>query len=281
MLWGPPGTGKTTLALRGRRRSPAGGSSSCPRSPPGSRTSAPWWTKRAARTRHDGQADRAVHRRGAPVQQDPAGRAAARGGEPAGSPFIGATTENPFFSVVSPLLSRSLLLTLTPLSDDDIRDVIRRACTDERGLAGSVSLDDEALEHLVRLAGGDARRALTYLEAAALGVPAGRADRHRRPGARGGPRGRALRPRRRSALRRHQRVHQEHPGQRRRRRAALPGADDRGGGGPALHRPPDHRARQRGRRDGGPDGAAGWRSPRRRRWSSSGCPKRASTWPRP
>ena len=87
--------------------------------------------------------------------------------------FIGATTENPFFSVVSPLLSRSLLLTLTPLSDDDIRDVIRRASTDERGLAGSVSLDDEALEHLVRLSGGDARRALTYLEAAALGVPAG------------------------------------------------------------------------------------------------------------
>ena len=87
--------------------------------------------------------------------------------------FIGATTENPFFSVVSPLLSRSLLLTLTPLSDDDIRGVIRRALTDERGLDGSVTLADEALEHLVRLAGGDARRALTYLEAAALGVAAG------------------------------------------------------------------------------------------------------------
>jgi putative ATPase len=87
--------------------------------------------------------------------------------------FIGATTENPFFSVVSPLLSRSLLLTLTPLSDDDVRDVIRRALTDERGLAGSVTLDEAALEHLVRLAGGDARRALTYLEAAALGLPEG------------------------------------------------------------------------------------------------------------
>jgi putative ATPase len=87
--------------------------------------------------------------------------------------FIGATTENPFFSVVSPLLSRSLLLTLTPLDDDDIRSVVRRALTDERGLNGAVTLDDAALEHLVRLAGGDARRALTYLEAAALGVAGG------------------------------------------------------------------------------------------------------------
>ncbi|MEU4546105.1 replication-associated recombination protein A [Nonomuraea dietziae] len=82
--------------------------------------------------------------------------------------FIGATTENPFFSVISPLLSRSLLLTLESLSDDDIRAVLQRAVTDERGLAGSNTLAPEALEHLVRLAGGDARRSLTYLEAAAL-----------------------------------------------------------------------------------------------------------------
>jgi putative ATPase len=87
--------------------------------------------------------------------------------------FIGATTENPFFSVVSPLLSRSLLLTLTSLSDDDIRGVILRAISDERGLNDSIRIDDEALDHLVRLAGGDARRSLTYLEAAALGMPAG------------------------------------------------------------------------------------------------------------
>jgi putative ATPase len=85
--------------------------------------------------------------------------------------FIGATTENPFFSVVSPLLSRSLLLTLQPLSDDDVREVIGRALADPRGPA--VTLDDEVADHLVRLAGGDARRALTYLEAAALGLPAG------------------------------------------------------------------------------------------------------------
>ena len=85
--------------------------------------------------------------------------------------FIGATTENPFFSVVSPLLSRSLLLTLTSLSDDDISGVIRRAIADPRWLNEQVHMDDDALEHLVRLAGGDARRSLTYLEAAALGVP--------------------------------------------------------------------------------------------------------------
>jgi len=87
--------------------------------------------------------------------------------------FIGATTENPFFSVVGPLLSRSLLLTLEPLSDADIRAVIERAVADERGLAGRITLADGVTDLLVRLAGGDARRVLTYLEAAALGVPDG------------------------------------------------------------------------------------------------------------
>src|ERR1700742_4523452 len=87
--------------------------------------------------------------------------------------FIGATTENPLFSVVSPLLSRSLLLTLQPLSDPDLTAVISRALTDERGLGDRVTLGDGVMEHLVRLAGGDARRALTFLEAAALGVPPG------------------------------------------------------------------------------------------------------------
>ena len=81
--------------------------------------------------------------------------------------LIAATTENPHFSVISPLLSRSLLLTLEPLTDDDVREVVVGALSDERGLAGTVELDDDALDHLVRLAGGDARRSLTYLEAAA------------------------------------------------------------------------------------------------------------------
>src|SRR5689334_12411544 len=87
--------------------------------------------------------------------------------------FIGATTENPFFSVVGPLLSRSLLLTLQPLSDDDVRAVIERALASERGLGGTVTLAADAADHRVQLAGGDARRALTYLESAALGLPEG------------------------------------------------------------------------------------------------------------
>ena len=81
--------------------------------------------------------------------------------------LVAATTENPSFSVNSPLLSRSLLLTLQPLQVDDVRALVRRAVADERGLAGSVALSDDAEEHLLRLAGGDARKALTILEAAA------------------------------------------------------------------------------------------------------------------
>src|SRR5690554_5781958 len=75
--------------------------------------------------------------------------------------LVAATTENPSFSVTAPLLSRSLLLTLRPLTDDDVRGLVRRALADERGLAGAVALADDAEAHLVRLAGGDARRALT------------------------------------------------------------------------------------------------------------------------
>jgi putative ATPase len=81
--------------------------------------------------------------------------------------LVAATTENPFFSVVSPLLSRSLVLQLKSLSDDGVRSVIQRAVSDERGLGGSVVLEPEAEDHLIRLAGGDARRSLTALEAAA------------------------------------------------------------------------------------------------------------------
>jgi len=84
--------------------------------------------------------------------------------------LIAATTENPSFSVNSPLLSRSLLLTLRPLSDEDVRGLVERAVADDRGLGGAVSLADEALDQLVRLAGGDARKALTILEAAAGAV---------------------------------------------------------------------------------------------------------------
>jgi putative ATPase len=81
--------------------------------------------------------------------------------------LVAATTENPSFSMVSPLLSRSLVLQLRPLTDDDVRALIQRALTDERGLRGAVELDKDAEDHLVRLAAGDARRALVALEAAA------------------------------------------------------------------------------------------------------------------
>lgn len=81
--------------------------------------------------------------------------------------LIAATTENPFFALVSPLLSRSLLLTLEALGDEDVQVVVTRALTDERGLGGRFTVEAEALEHLVRTANGDARRALTGLEAAA------------------------------------------------------------------------------------------------------------------
>ncbi len=81
--------------------------------------------------------------------------------------LVAATTENPSFSVIAPLLSRSVLITLQPLADDEVGDVVDAALDDERGLAGAFALADDAREHLVRIAGGDARRALTALEAAA------------------------------------------------------------------------------------------------------------------
>ncbi|TDW77692.1 replication-associated recombination protein A [Kribbella pratensis] len=86
--------------------------------------------------------------------------------------LVAATTENPFFSVISPLLSRSLLLTLESLTDDDISLLLDRALSDERGLNGEFELAQDARDHLLRMAGGDARRALTYLEAAAGGARA-------------------------------------------------------------------------------------------------------------
>ncbi|MBA0044733.1 replication-associated recombination protein A [Mycobacteroides sp. LB1] len=81
--------------------------------------------------------------------------------------LVAATTENPSFSVVAPLLSRSLILQLLPLGDNDIREVLSRAIADERGLGGAVAVDPEALSLLAQLAAGDARRALTALEVAA------------------------------------------------------------------------------------------------------------------
>ncbi|WP_083441669.1 replication-associated recombination protein A [Nitriliruptor alkaliphilus] len=90
--------------------------------------------------------------------------------------LIGATTENPFFELNAPLLSRCQLIRLTALTDDDLHGLLERACTDpERGFGGRVRVDPDAAEHLVHLADGDARAVLTALEvaAAAAGVDAG------------------------------------------------------------------------------------------------------------
>ncbi|MDZ4268927.1 MAG: replication-associated recombination protein A [Mycobacterium sp.] len=81
--------------------------------------------------------------------------------------LVAATTENPSFSVVAPLLSRSLILQLQPLTAADTATVIRRAIDDDRGLGGRVTVTDAAIDLLVQLSAGDARRALTALEVAA------------------------------------------------------------------------------------------------------------------
>jgi len=94
--------------------------------------------------------------------------------------LIAATTENPSFSVISPLLSRSLLLTLKPLTDADISGLLDRALTDGRGLRTRTgepfTLTDDARASLLRLCGGDARRALTFLEESAAGAEASGTD---------------------------------------------------------------------------------------------------------
>ena len=101
--------------------------------------------------------------------------------------LVAATTENPSFSVIAPLLSRSVLVTLVPLGDADVEAVIDRAMIAPEGLAAAFILEADARSHLVRIAGGDARRALTSLEAAAgvaldeLPVGAGHDDPEPRP----------------------------------------------------------------------------------------------------
>ena len=165
LLWGPPGSGKTTIASILSRQTDR-------RFVEVSAVSAGVKEVRAA---IDAARSELVHssretvlfidevHRFSKAQQD----ALLPGVENRWVTLVAATTENPFFSVISPLLSRSLLLRLEPLTDADVRAVVDQALVDERGLAGAVKLDEDAAQHLVRLAGGDARRSLTYLEASA------------------------------------------------------------------------------------------------------------------
>ncbi len=173
LLWGPPGTGKTTIAsvvseVTRRRFVELSATSSGVKEVRAVIDAA---RRGLAQGRETVLFVDEVHRF-SKTQQD----ALLPGVENRWVTFIGATTENPYFSVISPLLSRCLLLTLASLSDEDVRAVVRRALDDERGLGGTVALAPEAEDQLVRLAGGDARRALTYLEAAAGGAAATGAD---------------------------------------------------------------------------------------------------------
>ena len=81
--------------------------------------------------------------------------------------LVAATTENPSFSIISPLLSRSLLLRVHSLEQSDIEHLIDRALADPRGFDGAAVIDEDARAHLAAVSGGDARRSLTSLEAAA------------------------------------------------------------------------------------------------------------------
>lgn len=92
--------------------------------------------------------------------------------------FIGATTHNPYFYVNSPLVSRSQIFQLEPIASEDLVGLMHRALVDEkRGLGGmTITADDQALAHIAEKSDGDARRALTALELAALTTPKGGED---------------------------------------------------------------------------------------------------------
>lgn len=165
ILWGPPGTGKTTLAQVIARSS---GRRFVELSAITAGVKDVREVMQEAMTQRDLYGSSTILfldeiHRFTKAQQD----ALLPGVENGWVLLIAATTENPSFSVISPLLSRSLLLTLRPLEDAQISELVDKALEDSRGLEGAVSIEEDAKEALVRLASGDARRALTSLEAAA------------------------------------------------------------------------------------------------------------------
>lgn len=166
ILWGPPGTGKTTLAQ-------AIAHSSGRRFVELSAVTA--GVRDVRQVMEDARTNRDLYglatvlfldeiHRFSKAQQD----ALLPGVENGIIILVAATTENPSFSIISPLLSRSLLLTLNVLSDDDLGIVVDRAVADERGLGDRFELQPAARGAIIRLASGDARRALTALEAASV-----------------------------------------------------------------------------------------------------------------
>jgi putative ATPase len=164
ILYGPPGTGKTTLASlisqsTGRRFEALSALSAGVKE-----VRAVIEKARVALLRHGEQTVLFIDEvhRFSKTQQD----ALLSAVENRVVLLVAATTENPSFSVVAPLLSRSLILQLQPLTPDDVRVLVTRAIEDPRGLGGKVKVTDEAVELLVQLSAGDARRALTALEVA-------------------------------------------------------------------------------------------------------------------
>ena len=171
VLWGPPGTGKTTLArLIARTAGVPFVQLSAVLS--GVKEVKEVMERAAAHRRRPGQPTLLfvdeIHRFNK-AQQDAFLSHVERGD----IVFIGATTENPSFEVISALLSRARVLVLRALDAPSIRALLGRALSDERGLAGRVAVSDEALELLAAAADGDARRALTTLEIAAATAEAG------------------------------------------------------------------------------------------------------------